>query len=398
MSRRVRRPGIELDDVERAARLELLRLGERKQGKDDGRGTRLCVLLNPDDMAEIGLPRWLVEQDLMLSLDRWAEREVPSRRPVNLELDTDPSLGRCKARVWLMPGRARSVRPVPVNHAPPQTADPGQGKHDRIARAGNARHPKRGYSAMSTLEARGGQSTRSRTAIAILTIATLIAALLFLAGPALADVHAEPGPAPDVESVEKEAVADGTEATEGSGRWLPAVLIAALALGGAAMIYGAYALFTRSKGRPAESFPDTVGHRVVDEGIHARQQSQADTSVMLDNVRSVRDVARQQDVPDAVDASVKLEQTLQQIRQKIEATPAGRLAASTGREGRLAAAVDNDLDAARALQNLADDLVQLRRQAIENGGGDLAARLTEIQNRADDVRDMLTRRPELIQD
>jgi len=408
MSLRVRRPGFELDDLERAARQELLRLGERREGTDQGQGTRLCLLLNAEDLAGIGLPRSLVEKDLVLSLDRWAGREVPSRRPINLELAGDPSLKPGGTRVWLMPGRAEPVGTEAEAETEAETetetgtgeaeaAEPVEAKSDRIARAGRSRRPKRGYSAMSTLLTRRASTSRGRTLIAVLVCATLVAAILFLAGPALADVQAQPGPAPDVVAA-GEVATEEADAGEGSGLWLPIVLIGALAVGGLAILAGVFALMKRSSSRPAEDFPNTLGHQVVDEGIEARQESQADTAVMLENVRTVRDVAREANSQPAVDASVKLEQSLQRIRQALETMPAGRLAASTGREGRLAAAVDNDIDAAKALQQLADDLVALRHKAVEGGGGDLTERLTELLNRADDVRDLLTRRPQLIQD
>ncbi len=278
-----------------------------------------------------------------------------------------------------------------------EAAEPVEAKSDRIARAGRSRRPKRGYSAMSTLLTRRASTSRGRTLIAVLVCATLVAAILFLAGPALADVQAQPGPAPDVVAA-GEVATEEADAGEGSGLWLPIVLIGALAVGGLAILAGVFALMKRSSSRPAEDFPNTLGHQVVDEGIEARQESQADTAVMLENVRTVRDVAREANSQPAVDASVKLEQSLQRIRQALETMPAGRLAASTGREGRLAAAVDNDIDAAKALQQLADDLVALRHKAVEGGGGDLTERLTELLNRADDVRDLLTRRPQLIQD
>ncbi len=430
-----RRPAIELDDLERAARVTLQRLGERAPSGGEGeegenaRGTRVSLRIHPDELAAIGLPRKLVAGDLQRSLDEWAILELPCRTPVDVELVPDPSLGRKDVRVWLADGRERPA-PEPedaeaddaLDESAAETAgsDPdrkasggsgsvveegesegtaqGDPKRDRIGAARRPRTRRRGYSAVATLAPRSNARRTRRNRFVALLAVLIVAVVWYLVGPAMADTYAAPGPAPDV------VLADGSPATPegGVGSWLPWVLgggvVAAALAGLLALVAGALAALLRRKrsirSPAAETFPATMAHRAVSEGTRERADAQADTVAMIGDLHQVRDgVGRE-----AQDDALAIEQDLHWIRQKLAAAPAGRLAAERGGEVDALAGVDADQRASEALQALAEGLQELRRRARSVGGETVARELAALRQRADDVRGMVARRPALIID
>jgi hypothetical protein len=430
---RRRNPAIELDDLERAARVTLLRLGERAPEDDDGdqgriaHGTRVTLRLNPDALAAIGLPRTLVAGDLQRSLEEWAALELPSRTPVDVELVPDRSLARRDVRVWFGEGRPRPVTAVTSEESPePAEADPqaqaeglekvlsGTGpaeeedapeppdaKRDRIGAARPSRGRTRGYSAMAVLAPRSNARRIRRRRMMVL-LAVLVSALCwYLVGPAMADTYAAPGPAPDV------VLADGSPATPGGGwggwlPWLGGGLLAAAALAGLGLLalaaLGALRRRRQVRAPSAETFPLTMAHLAVSEGIRERADAQADTGAILTDLRRVRDVADAEGWNGAVADTMAIEKDLHWIRQKLAFAPAGRLAAARGNAVDVGAVVEADQGASRALAKLGEELQALRQRARSQAGSALVHELAALRERAGDLRGMVARRPALIID
>ena len=430
-----RRLAIELDDLERAARVTLLQVGEWKGAGEAARGTRVCLRVNPDELAAIGLPRSLVAGDLQRSLDEWAARELPTRTPVDVDLVPDRSLKAKDVRVWLGEGRERLVpetEPEPVcrttetepmcrttetetetetepeSEAEPvcRTTEPDSEtetrsptKRDRIPSARRSSGRRR----VAGRGSRGSTKRRGRVRLLALLAALLAAVTLYVAGPALADTYAAPGPAPDV------VLVDGQPASgaDGAGAWWPwlgagllAMALAAGATMAALAAIGALLRRRRKKVRSpaAESFPPTMAHRVVSEGTRERAEAGTDATAVISDLRQVRDVAVKEGQDDAVHDALAIEQDLHWIRQRMATAPAGRLAAARGAEADAIAAVDADCKAANALRAVADQVQALRERARAAGGDALALELAALRQRTGNVRGMVARRPALIID
>ncbi|MDP7111526.1 MAG: hypothetical protein QGH45_06170 [Myxococcota bacterium] len=427
-----RRPAIELDDLERAARVTLLRLGERApagagdDGEQNARGTRVSLRLNHESLAAIGLPRTLVAGDLQRSLDEWASLELPSRTPVDVELVPDRSLTPGDVRVWFGDGRPRPATPVTAaasllevegtgrdEAGDPETGDavacpeeaepevPAGGKRDRIGATRRPRARKRGYSAMAVLAPRSN-ARRIRRKRMVVLLAVLVAALCwYLVGPALADTYAAPGPAPDV------VLVDGSPATPEGGwgglwPWLAGAALATAALTGLGLLgmaaLGALRRQRRVRSPSAETFPPTMAHQAVSEGTRDRADAQADAGAMLTDLRRVRDVADVEGWTGVVDDAMAIEKDLHWIRQKLAFAPAGRLAAARGNAVDVGAVIEADQGAAGALTRLGEELQVLRQRARGASGSSLVVELASLRQRAGDLRGMIARRPAMIID
>jgi len=405
--------------------------------------------VNPDELAAIGLPRSLVAGDLQRSLAEWAARELPTRTPVDVELVPDRALTAKDVRVWLSEGRERPVvvvedeegdhdvsdgrsapaaesdlagpaepaGKVPSNAAvrrsapaadSPEAGDEGESesesddqpntKRGRIASARRSGGRRR----VAVRGTRSSTSRPGRVRLFALLAALLAAIALYVAGPALADTYAAPGPAPDVVLASGEPVD-----AEGSSAWWPWVgaglLAAALVTGAVLAALAALGALWRRRRRKvrspaAESFPPTMAHRVVSDGVRERAEAGTDATAVISDLRQVRDAAQKKGQGDAVHDALAIEQDLHWIRQRMATAPAGRLAAARGAEADAIAAVDADGKAASALRAVADQVEALRQRARAAGGDALALELAALRQRTGNVRGMVARRPALIID
>jgi len=425
-----RNPAIELDDLERAARVTLLRLGERRRagaGGEGACGTRVTLRMNPASLAAIGLPRSLVAGDLRRSLDQWAAQELPSRTPVDVELVPDRSLAPRDVRVWFGDGRQRPTAAAEVDEGSEElgavgpvderesddaldeeiaggdagTGAPRDRKSGRIGAARPERAHRRGYSVLSVLAPRSNARRVRRRRLAVM-LAVLVAALCwYLVGPAMADTYAAPGPAPDV------VLLDGSPATSEGGwgstlPWIGIVVLTVVALAGLGMLAlaGLKVLARRRRTRaPSPAiFPATVAHRIVGEGIRERADAQDDASAILADLRRVRDVAEAEGWEGATADAMAIERDLQWVRQKLAFAPAGRLAASRGAAVDTRAVIDADQGVAGALQSLGEQIQALRQRARRLGGSSVVQELAGLRQTAGDLRGMVARRPALIID